>query len=40
MENIEQQSDSIKQAQQNEDIYELRSYVVDNNRKNQLPFDN
>ena len=37
---IEQPSDSVKQAQYDEDIYELRLYVVGNNRKSQLAFEN
>lgn len=36
----EQPSDSAKQAQHDEDIYELRLYVVGNNRKSQLAFEN
>ena len=41
MEDTEQPSDSAKQAQHDEDIYELRLYVVGNNRKSQLAaFDN
>jgi|GEM_PF-585508 len=40
MEDTEQPSDSAKQAQYYEDIYELRLYVVGNNRKSQLAFEN
>jgi circadian clock protein KaiB len=43
MEDTEQPSDSAWQAQQaqhDEDIYELRLYLVGNNRKSQLAFDN
>ena len=40
MEDTEQPSDSAKQAQHDEDIYELRLYVVGNNRKSQLAFEN
>lgn len=40
MMDIEQPSDSVKQAQYDEDIYELRLYVVSNNRKSQLAYDN
>jgi len=40
MEDTEQPSDSSKQAQQDEDIYELRLYVAGNNRKSQLAFEN
>ena len=36
----EQPSDSAKQAQHDEDIYELRLYVVGNNRKSQMAFEN
>ena len=36
----EQPNDSDEQAQHDEDIYELRLYVVGNNRKSQLAFDN
>jgi circadian clock protein KaiB len=36
----EQPNDSDKQAQYEEDIYELRLYVVGNNRKSQLAFEN
>lgn len=36
----EQPSDSVKQSQHEEDIYELRLYVVGNNRKSQLAFEN
>jgi circadian clock protein KaiB len=40
MEDTEQQNDPAKQAQHDEDIYELRLYVVGNNRKSQLAFEN
>jgi len=40
MEAIEQHSDSTKQAYQDEDIYELKLYVVGNNVKSQLAFEN
>lgn len=40
MEDIEQPSDTARQAQHDEDIYELRLYVVGNNRKSQLAFEN
>jgi circadian clock protein KaiB len=40
MEDIDQPSDSAKQAQNDEDIYELRLYVAGNNRKSQLAFEN
>jgi circadian clock protein KaiB len=40
MENTEQPSDLAEQAQHDEDIYELRLYVVSNNRKSQLAFEN
>jgi circadian clock protein KaiB len=40
MMDTEHPSDSVKQAQYDEDIYELRLYVVGNNRKSQLAFDN
>ena len=40
MDDPEQQSDSTKQAYQDEDIYELKLYVVGNNRKSQLAFEN
>ncbi len=33
-------SESVKQVQHDEDIYELRLYVIGNNRKSQLAFDN
>lgn len=36
----EQPSDSAKQARYDKDIYELKLYVVANNRKSQLAFDN
>ena len=39
MENRKQSSDSSKQAQQDGDIYELRLYVVCNNKKSQLAFE-
>ena len=40
MVDTEQQNDPAKQAQHDEDIYELRLYVVGNNRKSQLAFEN
>jgi circadian clock protein KaiB len=40
MEDTEQPGDSARQAQHDEDIYELRLYVVGNNRKSQLAFEN
>lgn len=40
MRNTEQSNDSGEQAQQDNDIYELRLYVVGNNRKSQLAFEN
>jgi circadian clock protein KaiB len=40
MEHTEQSSDSAKQAHYHEDIYELRLYVVGNNSKSRLAFDN
>jgi circadian clock protein KaiB len=40
MENTEQPSDSAKQAQHDEDIYELRLYVAGDNTKNQMAFEN
>jgi circadian clock protein KaiB len=40
MMDTEQPSDSVKQAQYDEDVYELRLYVVDNNRKSQLAYEN
>lgn len=40
MEHTEQPSDSAKQAHYHEDIYELRLYVVGNNSKSRLAFDN
>jgi len=40
MMDIEQTSDSVKQTQYDEDIYELRLYVVGNNRKSQLAYEN
>ena len=40
MEDTEQPSDSSKQTQHDEDVYELRLYVVGNNRKSQLAFEN
>jgi len=40
MENTEQPNDAVKQTQHDEDIYELRLYVVGNNRKSQLAFEN
>ncbi|MHC1756459.1 MAG: circadian clock KaiB family protein [Methanosarcina sp.] len=40
MEDTEQQNDSARHAQHDEDIYELKLYVVGNNRKSQLAFDN
>jgi GAF domain-containing protein len=36
----EQPKDSARQAQHNKDIYELRLYVVGNNKKCQLTFAN
>lgn len=38
--NLEQQNDSARQSQHDEGIYELRLYVVGNNRRSQLAFDN
>jgi circadian clock protein KaiB len=32
--------DSVEQVQHDEDIYELRLYVIGNNRKSQLAYDN
>ena len=40
MEAIEQQSDSTKQAYQDEGIYELKLYVVGNNIKSRLALNN
>ncbi len=40
MENAEQPSDSAKQAQNDKDIYELKLYVVSNNSKSRLAFNN
>jgi circadian clock protein KaiB len=40
MDDTEQQNDSARNAQHDEDIYELKLYVVGNNRKSQLAFDN
>jgi len=40
MDDTEQPSDSAKQARYDKDIYELKLYVVANNRKSQLAFDN
>ncbi len=40
MENTEQPGDLARQAQHDEDIYELRLYVAGNNRKSQLAFEN
>ena len=40
MEDTEQPSDSARQAQHDEDIYEPRLYVAGNNRKSQLAFEN
>jgi circadian clock protein KaiB len=40
MMDTEHPNDSVKQAQNDEDIYELRLYIVGNNRKSQLAFDN
>ena len=40
MENTEQPGDSARQAQHDEDIYELILYVAGNNRKSQLAFEN
>ena len=40
MEDTEQPSDLAEQSKQDEDIYELRLYVVGNNRKSKLAFDN
>jgi circadian clock protein KaiB len=40
MENTEQPSGSAKQAQHDEDIYELRLYVIGDNRNSQQAFDN
>lgn len=40
MEDTEQPGNSVMQAQYDEDIYELRLYVVGNNKKSQLAFDN
>jgi circadian clock protein KaiB len=40
MENTEQPGDPARQARRDEEIYELRLYVVGNNRKGQLAFEN
>ena len=40
MENTEQPGDLARQTRHDEDIYELRLYVVGNNRKSQLAFEN
>ncbi len=40
MENPEQPSDSAKHAQHHEEIYELRLYVVGDNKKSHLVFEN
>jgi hypothetical protein len=40
MGDTEQPGDSARQAQHDEDIYELRLSVVCNNRKSQLAFEN
>lgn len=40
MEDTEQLSDLSKQTQQDGDIYELRLYVICNNKKSQLAFEN
>jgi circadian clock protein KaiB len=40
MRDTEQPDNSDEQAQQDNDIYELRLYVVGNNRKSQLAFEN
>jgi circadian clock protein KaiB len=40
MEQTEQPSDSARKAQHDEDIYELRLYVVGDNRKSQQAFEN
>jgi circadian clock protein KaiB len=40
MTDTEQPNDSVKQTHSDEDIYELRLYVVGNNRKSQLAFEN
>ena len=40
MEDKEEPNDSARQAQHDENIYELKLYVVGNNRKSQLAFEN
>jgi len=40
MRDTEQPNNSDEQAQQDNDIYELKLYVVGNNRKSQLAFEN
>lgn len=40
MENADLPSDSVKQAQHDEDFYELKLYVVSNNRKSLLAVHN
>ena len=40
MMDVEPPSDSVKQAHNNEDFYELRLYVIGNNRKSQLALEN
>jgi circadian clock protein KaiB len=40
MEDTEEPNDSARQAQHDENIYELKLYVVGNNRKSQLAFEN
>jgi circadian clock protein KaiB len=40
MRDIEQLRDSAKQAQNDEDIYELKLYVACNNKKSKLAFEN
>ncbi|MGB9927417.1 MAG: circadian clock KaiB family protein [Methanosarcina sp.] len=40
MENIEESSSSAGKAQYDKDIYELKLYVVGNNKKSQLAFNN
>jgi circadian clock protein KaiB len=40
MENTEQPGDLARQTRHDEDIYELKLYVVGNNRRSQLAFEN
>jgi circadian clock protein KaiB len=40
METTKQPSDSVEQAQYDEDVYELKLYVVGDNRTSQLVFEN